>query len=431
MPMTPGELLSSITEDDINTANTPYANCNPDLKIRVANYIRILKLAPKFLNFIKDSSIYISTKKYSDDCISTAVTMQPVELTSDSITYKVLNDKDEIIDAIVDSEIIEKTKKMFHTDPRSWENISKSGIFSFEITNFFQFMVDSQQLERLRSIIQPNLVSEEEWTAALSLTKKYKIVSNYIHTNLEHHDTRISEDNTIHDVVVAAQTIEKIVSDGDVVVFVGNTPQLIRYPFEKITTHTKPNIKTVSLAISGHPDQIKEDQPTGIIPNVLTCESHDIYKEYMRHMGITKEYVKNHKVYLIDCVGSGGGLVYLARCINEIAYDGKLTDDAIKDVKIIALNEIDPQYAKFSDKIEQYNLKMNKLTQTLDRVSDNGSSLRLMPSASSYKWTSEFIKQVEEHSMHIFDHLNPFFTRVFNEIDMKMEMLLGQVSDMD
>ncbi|WP_425363894.1 hypothetical protein [Candidatus Tisiphia endosymbiont of Hybos culiciformis] len=391
MTISPSELLSSLTKEYVNYVATknPCAYDGDKPEINAANYIRIIKMAPTFLNFIKDS-IYISTKKYSDDFIYTSATTTPYESTSDDCTYKILNDKDEIIDVTVGEEIIAKTRKMFNhisNPPESWGNISKSKIDCNTIENFFK-AINSKQLETLKSVIQPDLVSAEEWESALSLTKKYKVTNDYVHTmssNLESSNLNISKDDTIHDVVIAAQEIEKIVSDGDIVIFVGNTPQLIRYPLEKIITHTKPHVKAVSLAISGHPDQIKEQCTNGIIPNVLTTESHEAYKEYMQHMGITAEDVKDHKIHLIDCIGSGGGLVYLIRCITEIA-DAK--GEAMPHIDLIALNEINWDFAKFSKETEYHNLKMDQLTKTLDRVSDNE---RLMPSANSYKWTPEFV----------------------------------------
>ncbi|WP_375327184.1 hypothetical protein [Candidatus Tisiphia endosymbiont of Nemotelus uliginosus] len=425
MPTNPYELISSITEVDINGVPTVTPDEYSDTESRsavmdVAQYIRMLQLAPTFLNFIKNS-IYIHTTKYSADYTYTTIITQPYQVTSDTVTYKTLNDKDEIIEVIVDSEVIEKIRAA-----REWENTSKICLHTIE--NFFKETINSEKLKILKPLVQPGLVSEQEWEAALTLITKYKIVEDYIHPHVESRNTKISEDATIHEVIVAAHKIEEIVSDHDVVIFAGNTPQLIRYPFEKIITNTKPNIKTVSLAISGHPGQIKTHYVHGILANILTPESHDIYKEYMQHMGITKEYVKDHKIYLIDCIGSGGGIAYLVRCITEIAdaNDVRAPYDATKSIEVIALNKVDPVYAKFSCEIKHHDLKMNTLTKTLDRVSDDESSLRLMPSASSYKWTHEFIQQMEEHSQHIFDNLNTLFVEVFDKIDREM---MGQSAD--
>ena len=84
----------------------------------------------------------------------------------------------------------------------------------------------------------------------------------------------------------------------------------------------------------------------------------------MQHMGITKESVKDHTVYLIDCIGSGGGLAYLTRCIAEIAYNGELTEEATSHINIIALNEVDQKYIKFSCELKRHDLKMHALTKT-------------------------------------------------------------------
>lgn len=124
MSATPYELLSSITEEYVNNVSTKYPQAYHDSspEITAANYIRMLRLAPAFLKLIK-ASMYISTQCL-DGVSFSYLTTSPSHLSSDSCTYKTLNDNNEIIDTTINSEIIEKIHNLF----MSWEQLSKSTI---------------------------------------------------------------------------------------------------------------------------------------------------------------------------------------------------------------------------------------------------------------------------------------------------------------
>ena len=201
------------------------------------------------------------------------------------------------------------------------------------------------KIEILRKNIQPGIISEEEWQNADILAQKYEIMHQYVkdHDN-NPYASHLKAEDMVPQLLEAAHKIDKIAQDGDILIFVGNTPQLIRYPLEKMIQE-KPNLKIVSLALSGHPGQVQErGSLNGVLKNILTEESHDAYKEYMNHMGLTVESIKGHKVHLVDCVGAGGGLNYLIKCISEIAYDGNM-DAATQYVDVVATG---PTHEKFS-----------------------------------------------------------------------------------
>lgn len=279
-------------------------------------------------------------------------------------------------------------------------------------------------LEVLRTNIAPGIVSEEEWEATKTLVSKYNGLNKVVETLQTATESFVSEENLPQMLIEAASEINKLVEDGDVVIFVGNTPQMIRYPFDKITFEGKPNLHTVSLAMSGHPGLMMGRccMFERSLKNILTDEGHELYKDYMQDMGLSRD-IQGKKIHFVDCVGAGGGIAYQMKCLTEIAYDGDASK-AQQHFHVISTNNSkgdgalhDSSFFSGGFQTDTTPLGMDKLTDLLDRVSDDNEAMRLMPSSKSYKWSPEFMIELHEASRNIFKEYNDSFAQIFAQID--------------
>lgn len=318
------------------------------------------------------------------------------------------------------------------------QKYTDSSIWS--IYNFFDQM-NLDEIKILRQLFSKALISDEEWEEAKKLVRVFEEAGD-IHK--EHHvpDLRFkdTEDEFIKNrqkdmapkLIKASEKINSLAQEGDIIILVGNSPQLIRYPLEKIITNKK--IDLVSLALSGHPGQIsKRGDEHGIIKNLVTDRGDLLYKEYMQKIGLTKEKINNaKKILIVDVIGSGGGIKYLNNSLAEISCDGDV-DLLSEKICLVGVNLCNVKIKKentssqkpsledhvlFSKNIQTKSLYMEDLEKFLDRVSDSDLNARLLPNANSYRWDQDgFIEKLEDYSLHLDFSKFPILT---HEIDQLM-----------
>lgn len=280
----------------------------------------------------------------------------------------------------------------------------------------------------LRDNVPEGIVSQEEWQAAEILVQKYQNLNKFSASLCSSNKEQINKTEELPAMLIDAATkMDKLVHDNDVVIFVGNTPQMIRYPFDRITFQEKPNLYTTSLAISGHPGKVMEHRSfIASLKNILLDDQHELYKKYMQDMGLTPKFLQDKKIHFVDCVGAGVGISYLMKCLAEIVYEGDVSE-AQKHFHVISTNKKAKAFegnALVGDKFcaggfttDTTSLEMNALTSILDRVSDDSEAVRLMPSSQSYKWSPTFMSKLNEASYNIFKQNNDKFAKIFTEID--------------
>jgi hypothetical protein len=405
------EVLNSLTKEmfEIGRAEMPKAFSKELVGIdkeyiNVINALQIIKAMPGFLEEFGEK--FCVHKFGSGEYVHTYIEYSSVRLYSESIYY----DEDGSVIDDIPTEYVASINDI-------------GGIQTCLIHNLLNDL-SPRLLELLRANIAPGIVSEEEWEVAEILVNKYYKLHKVAEVFQASPESFMHEENLPKMLIQAAEKIDSLVEDGDVVIFVGNTPQMIRYPFDKMTFEGKPHLQTVSLAISGHPGLMMEGRRfDASLKNILTNEQHELYKDYMQDMGLTAREIQGKKIHFVDCVGAGGGITYQMKCLAEIAYGGNISE-AQQHFHVISTNNSKGggalhgrSFVSGSFQTDTTSLDMDKLTGLLDRVSDDQEAMRLMPSSKSYKWSPEFMIELHEASRNIFKEYNDSFAQIFAQID--------------
>ena len=207
-----------------------------------------------------------------------------------------------------------------------------------------------------------------------------------------------------------------IQEDNNIAVFIGNTPQLVRYIFKQLA----PQFNTTSIGLSGHPDNPKYPYLDSLLESIVTSKGAANYNEYLIKMGLTRELCRVSTIYFIDDISTGGALDYLMKAIAHIAFEDNCAE-AIKHIKLVSLNGFHRCKLEWVTEAMQFDLASTNLAHFLDQASDTGPD-RLMPNASSYRWDDdEYMLYLEERSKGIFEDPNPVFDHVFNQIDLSLQ----------
>lgn len=408
------EEVNAITKTGFSNRDFLPAGMEED-HIFAIQMLQYIKAAPWFLKHYGDTLCVIENKSKQNFI---KVDFEAIRKGVDRVVY---NEDGEIID---NARLPEN-----QFCPEDWPDIAEKQIHEF----FRWFNLDS--LEIARKNIQDGIISEEEWISAERLLVKYAKL-NKVAKSLKTQDVQFSHEEELPQMLIeAASEINKLVEDGDVVIFVGNTPQMIRYPFDKMMSESKPDLITVSLGISGHPGVAMNRGFS--ITNILTDEQHELYKIYMQDMGLTTEFVHGKKIHFVDVINSGGGIAYLMKCIAEIAYGGDISEaqqyfhainienshgflGAIKGQKFIYC-DIETSASVLDDS--------KNLSRILDAVRNDYEEFRLMPDCKSYKWSPDFIDRLTEISRDIFGHAGEIFRPIFAEVDTILVSSVVAVED--
>lgn len=297
------------------------------------------------------------------------------------------------------------------------------GINERNINDFLQKFTP-EYLEIFRSNLQEGIIDEDEWEAVQDLVNKYtglqKVIDDFSFPADASLAAFADEKDLPEMLVEATNRLNGLVEDGDVLILPGNTPQLIGVVLQKMAAETKPNLKIVSLGISGHPGTIMVRDSNHFLvsmKNTLTEEQHELYKFYMQDMGLTRDEIQGRKIHFLDVVNFGGGIGYLMQCLSEIAMES-LENFNVINISPSTNSLLD---GKFScNGFEASYISLNaptKLPKLLDAVHNDLREMRLMPNCSSYKWSSEFMVGLTEISRDMFGHAGEVFRSIFAEVD--------------
>ncbi|MEY3196676.1 MAG: hypothetical protein RLZZ59_42 [Pseudomonadota bacterium] len=290
---------------------------------------------------------------------------------------------------------------------------------------FFNNRISQANFETLKKVMPEGIISEAQWKSIDECfyqtgNLRHKTVEN---SNAEHMEWMLNKsspvvyDENIRDLYKAAKVLYDEIPQGDLAVFVGNTPQLIRYVLDKHVAPCNQKFKTVSLGISGCPDNMKWASVSYLLEGILTEDGDLQYKQYMQEQGLTSDNIQHHKVHFIDLVGGGGGIAYLSKATADIAFGGDI-DAAKKHMDVIGIAEVDVSIVFYDKDIETSTIDFSKLGMRLDKVSDNGDD-RVMPNVSAGKWCSD---------PNIFGTLDYISANLFDtQYNKVLEVMLGHI----
>ena len=288
-----------------------------------------------------------------------------------------------------------------------------NGIMLYQ-TLFSSPRLDPQSFQVFKRLLPEGIVKQKEWEALDTLSSKvHSLRADSLATNFR---SFLYVDS--QQLVEAAKDLHTKISDEDIMVFVGNTPQLLRYAVEKL--YPSKAVQLISLGVSGHPDNLKYEQPSSLFEALLTEQAHGLYKEYIQNMGITKESVVGHKIHFVDHIGSGGGIIYQMKAISEIAFGGDM-GLAAKSFKVTTTSGGNDMEFAHKDSVifDKISDDYYSVCSALDQATDVGPD-RLMPNSSAYKWDDrEFMELLEYQSKHIFkinEDTSDKFNQAKNEI---------------
>lgn len=297
------------------------------------------------------------------------------------------------------------------------------GIHERNINDFLQKFTP-EYLEIFRSNLQEGIISEDEWGAVQDLVNKYaglqKVIDDFSFPAAASLAAFAHEKDLPEMLVEATNRLNGLVEDGDVLILPGNTPQLIGVVLQKMTAEIKPNLKIISLGISGHPGTIMVRDANYFLvsmKNILTEEQHELYKVYMQDMGLTRDEIQGKKIHFLDVVNFGGGIGYLMQCLSEIAME-YLENFNVINISPDTNSVLDGKF--FCNGFEASYISLNapeKLPKLLDAVHNDLREMRLMPNCSSYKWSPEFMLRLTEISRDVFGNAGEVFGAIFAEVD--------------
>lgn len=187
---------------------------------------------------------------------------------------------------------------------------------------------------------------------------------------------------------IGAKKINALLQNEDTLVVVGNTPQYLREALEweiKKETISK-TIKIISIALSGWPGVFKE----GFIQNIITTQGLENYRNYMERLGLSAKSITSKRLFFLDRVHKGRGIEFLIEEFIRTFSDPK----QVPDINIISVGPLDldddaGKGNKFKGEIfevDNINLDMEDLAETLDVEGPSGNSLRYTPSFPAWRW---------------------------------------------
>lgn len=253
---------------------------------------------------------------------------------------------------------------------------------------FLEMINTIEKIKFVKTLVPENLLSKEDWEYVENFRNKYT-------ERWKQFETTASDESAYYDLIKehcfvqilvkghggAIEEIKKHVKSVDTIIAPGNTPQyLIELLDDKSFCH-----KIISLAISGHPGEIKHCEKW--INDIITPQGLENYRKYLTEIGFfdKKNYFPNGTTWFIDVISSGGAIRFLIDELKEQEINSSM--------KFLALNEL----TETSLPIEGVFLDLGNIALLLDKCKD---SLRIMPELSAYKWDdpSNFPKPGEIHT---------------------------------
>ena len=267
-------------------------------------------------------------------------------------------------------------------------------------------------LRCFKLLIPSNLITDEEWESALSVTWKVKCL----------HDAKVSTELSEFPCFQEFATMVKnvafhlnsVMEKDSVLVAVGNSPQLLVYGYQKIPLDDRNATTILCPIISGHPGELRGRK--GVSHNYLTQEGVDNYTSYLKSIGFDP-FLKNKTFYFLDVIESGIGINILIRdYLSPIVYDGNI-EEAVAHCCVISIHNLDNYENSLGTK--ELCLGENSLSTKLDTVPE---SYRVFPNGSSILWHNpEEIDKFKEISMDPFTHCLTRLQNIFHAIESAMD----------
>jgi len=135
--------------------------------------------------------------------------------------------------------------------------------------------------------------------------------------------SRALKDHTlVEDIALASEYLYQVVKDqgGGTVLFLGRSPCVVQVAYEELLKLEKDEQqKLIHLNFSGHPDALTKRESnsystkTNIARNIVTPEKLRHYFSYLESKGL----LQAKKLFIVDLIGSGGGLNSFLRILNS------------------------------------------------------------------------------------------------------------------
>lgn len=241
-------------------------------------------------------------------------------------------------------------------------------------TNFMNFF------PILKSNVQENLDLSTADKILNLYRQEAESQNNIVDLENDYVPERFKNEKFYEDLSLATQKIDNLdeIQDGDTLVVVGNTPQLI-YEAHKLIGKKKLNY--IKVAISGTPGKYKEGD-TWYESILITEKGVGNYREYLKKVGFINN---NHtgNIFFIDIISSGMGIKFLKNALVT-------SQNVSSKIYMLGINSLEQWADAFKNEkdIEKcLSLDMSELATQLDQIPNRPNHpLRLMPRLPSYMW---------------------------------------------
>ena len=268
-------------------------------------------------------------------------------------------------------------------------------------------------LEQFKSLLPAKYtISEEIWQKFVDCYSKISVRRDAL-LAVKMHDVMsgIKSPQMLNALYDAAHKIYKSLPVDSIALFIGNTPQLVRFALEKMSVPKK--FESVSLSISGHPGD-EALYGTRFIESILTKHGMENYDKYIGQLLDVRDIIANHKhLYFIDVIQVAAGIKYIIDSLPRVANDGVVLNPS--NMHIVALNPIRGWGSKcMVQKCDMQSVNELELAIALDRADGD---TRIMPATPACRFSDdEFMDSLVEKSKYPFENLTPFMRGITRDI---------------